>query len=165
MITRRVPEQAQEPGIESRNGSGMSSGHHLDACLWVYSGKVQLGGNPDSERTRGITHPTWWGQATGSHRNTLRVVTRGKNVSTTLLSLHTLQPCPHKNQKMDGIATCVCTILHLHFLPMYRQTETSTVRILCAQWEWALLSMFSLIHHLEVCLCVYVSLCVSGRDW
>lgn len=64
-----------------------------------------------------------------------------KDISTTLLRLQ--PPQVGVRRWMDGIVTkCVCATMHLHFLPIYRYMQTTIVRILCAQREWALLSLF-----------------------
>ena len=160
MITRWFPEQAQEPGIENRDGSGVSSGHHLDACLWEYSGQVQLGGNPDSEYTRGITHPTWSGQDTGSHRNTLEMWLGGRTWALPCLA------CTHYNRVPTRVRRwmelqCVCAPFCIH--TFFRCIE----RHRPALWEYCVPNgdghyhlCLGLIHHHEVCLCVCVSLCV-----
>lgn len=65
-----------------------------DASLWTYSGHVQLGRKPDAERTGGITHPTWPGQAFRIPQEQLRDIVGGKGVDTTLLSLQPPQLGP-----------------------------------------------------------------------
>lgn len=82
----------------SWDGSGISSGHHLDAFLVMYSGSVELGWNIDPEHSEEIAHSTWLGSR--------------------MLCLQPPRPgSPVRVRRwMDGIATmCVCGVMHLHF--------------------------------------------------
>lgn len=129
----------------SWDGSGISSGHHLDAFLVMYSGSVELGWNIDPEHSEEIAHSTWLGSR--------------------MLCLQPPRPgSPVRVRRwMDGIATmCVCGVMHLHFFfRKYRETQIPPLKENCVPIGNGHYCLYSgPIHHLEVCLCVCVSLCV-----
>lgn len=129
----------------SRDGSGISSGHHLDAFLVMYSGSVELGWNIDPEHTEEIAHSTWLGGNALPAATTPRFPVRVR-------------------WWMDGWNcnnVCMCRYAFALFFRKYRETQTPPLKencVLIGNGHYCLYS--GPIHHLEVCLCVCVSLCV-----
>lgn len=149
----------------SLNCLGIWSRCLQDASLWTFFGHVQLGWEPDAEHTGGITHPTWPGQAFRITQEQLRDVVEGKEVDTTLLSLQPPHQVPLYTAE-DGwnCNRCVHVLLCMFtFLQHIRRQWPPLLGYHVCNGIGHSCLCLGLIHQLEMCLCVCVSVCVWKR--